>query len=102
MDKGAHYQKCDFQVHSPRDIRWTGNKFGVNPAQIASLTDDEQKEIVNSRIEFAKEYLQKARDKGLNAIAITDHHDVVFAKIIRGVADEENLAFYSTITRRSV
>lgn len=23
-DKDAHYQRCDFQVHSPRDRQWTG------------------------------------------------------------------------------
>ncbi len=24
MDKGAHFHRCDFQVHSPRDLNWHG------------------------------------------------------------------------------
>jgi len=26
MDKGAHFYKCDFQVHTPRDINWVGDR----------------------------------------------------------------------------
>jgi len=26
MDKGAHFHKADFQVHTPRDPGWTGAK----------------------------------------------------------------------------
>lgn len=89
MDKGAHFYKCDFQVHSPRDINWTGERFGVNADQVSSLTDEEKITITNERRQFAREYLEKARQAGLQAIAITDHHDVVFAKIIRSVAQEE-------------
>lgn len=93
MDKGAHYKKCDFQVHSPRDINWTGNRFGVNPDQVQALSVEQKEAIMESRISFSKEYLQKARDKGLHAIAITDHHDVAFVKTIREVAEGENLEF---------
>lgn len=93
MDKGAHFYKCDFQVHSPRDINWTGNRFGVNPDQVSTLTDPQKSAIMADREQFAKEYLDKARQKGLNAIAITDHHDIAFAKILRRVAQSENAAF---------
>lgn len=93
MDKGAHFYKCDFQVHSPRDIQWTGNRFGVEPTQVATLTTQRKQEITADREQFAKEYLDKARQKGLNAIAITDHHDIAFAKIIRKIAQDENQAF---------
>ena len=24
MDKGAHFFRCDFQVHTPRDLNWEG------------------------------------------------------------------------------
>jgi len=26
MDKGAHFYKCDFQVHTPRDANWHGDE----------------------------------------------------------------------------
>lgn len=93
MDKGAHFYRCDFQVHSPRDRAWTGRKFGVETTAVASLTAEEKERIVEERIQFAKEYLEKARNAGLNVIAITDHHDVVSVKYIRRVAQEENDAF---------
>jgi len=92
MDKGAHFYRCDFQVHSPRDRGWTGNKFGVNQDALEALTIEQKRQITDDRIQFAKEYLLKARNAGLNAIAITDHHDVVSVKIIRKVAEEENRA----------
>jgi len=25
MDKGAHFYKTDFQIHSPRDAQWVGD-----------------------------------------------------------------------------
>ena len=90
MDKGAHFYKCDFQVHTPRDMQWNGKKIGVFDNELTSLTDERKEQINSDRRQFAKEYLEKIRLAGLNAIAITDHHDVTFVKIIRQVANEEN------------
>ena len=75
------------------DRNWTGKQIGVNPDALETLTAEPKKQITDDRIQFAKEYLLKARNAGLNAIAITDHHDVVSAKLIREVAKEENQAF---------
>lgn len=96
MDKGAHFYRCDFQVHSPKDRAWTGNKFGVNQNALDALTIEQKKQITDDRIQFAKEYLNKARTAGLNAIAITDHHDVISLKTIRKVAEDQNQAFITT------
>ena len=27
MDKGARFYRCDFQVHSPRDLAWKGTHY---------------------------------------------------------------------------
>ncbi|WP_312046740.1 TrlF family AAA-like ATPase [Anaerotignum sp.] len=93
MDKGAHFFNCDFQVHTPRDLNWGGEKYGITPDEIALLIDQQKDEIMQERYRFANDYLEKARENGLDAIAITDHHDVVFAKIIRKVAEERNREF---------
>jgi type III restriction enzyme len=93
MDNGAHFFRCDFQVHTPRDRQWTGNKFGVNQDELESLTQEQKERITADRIQFSKEYLEKIRNAGLNAVAITDHHDVVSVKTIRKVSEEENQAF---------
>lgn len=95
MDKGAHFYRCDFQVHSPRDIAYTGNKYGLNPEEIENITPEQKEKITLDREQFSKEYLQKIRDAGLNAIAMTDHHDVVFVKQLRKVAELQNQEFKS-------
>jgi type III restriction enzyme len=74
MDKGAHFYKCDFQVHTPRDSRWVGAK---------AVTPEERRA-------YADELVKACRSKGLNAIAITDHHDFVFYPYIRAAAADES------------
>ena len=73
MDKGAHFYRCDFQVHSPRDLSWKGNSY--------SDSDD--------RKEYAELFIAACRDKGLDAVAITDHHDLCFFKYFRQAAANE-------------
>lgn len=74
MDKGAHYYRCDFQVHTPRDKSWTGS---------TCVTDDE-------RNAYAQKLVQACREKGVQSIAITDHHDMTFVPFIRKAALEES------------
>ena len=73
MDKGAHFYRCDLQVHTPRDRRWSGTHY---------VSDED-------RAEYAARFIQACRGKGLDAVAITDHHDLTFVKYIRSAAKEE-------------
>lgn len=73
QDKGAHFYNCDFQVHTPRDENWSGKRPG---------NEDERKD-------YAKNFIKVCRRKGLDAVAITDHHDTVFVKYIRDAAQNE-------------
>lgn len=73
MDKGAHFYKCDFQVHTPRDINWNGDR---------PVSQDDRKI-------YADEFVRKCRELGLNAVAITDHHDFAFYPIIKEAAENE-------------
>ncbi len=73
MDKGAHFNNCDFQVHSPRDINWYGDR---------PITNEE-------RQEYAKEFIDACRAKGLDAVAITDHHDMAFYSYIKEASENE-------------
>jgi chromosome segregation protein len=74
IDKGAHYNRCDFQVHSPRDLQWKGADY---------VTDAE-------RMAYATKLIEACREKGLNAIAITDHHDMAFIPFAKRVALAES------------
>ena len=73
QDKGASFKKCDFQVHSLRDAAWSG-PFA---------------DLVNDRSAYADALVADCRKKGVQAIAITDHHDLCMWKIVRAAAEVE-------------
>ena len=73
MDKGAHFFKCDFQVHTPRDLNWKGE---------GAVSDEERKEYANL-------FVLNCRRKKINAVAVTDHHDLAFFHYIKSAAHEE-------------
>lgn len=73
MDKGAHYYRCDLQVHTPRDLRWTGKDC---------ITAED-------RSAYAETLVRACRDRGIQGIAITDHHDMAFVPYVRRAAEEE-------------
>ena len=75
MSAGAKFYKCDFQVHSPRDINFTGKQC---------ITREE-------RQEYAKRFIKACREKGIGAVAITDHHDLAFYPYIKWAAEFEGL-----------
>ena len=83
-DKGAHYHRCDFQVHSPRDHKWEGAH---------RVTDEE-------RTEYAASLIAACREKGLDAIAITDHHDMAFVRYVRNAAAQETDAEGNSLSVR--
>lgn len=73
MDKGAHYYRCDLQIHTPRDLNWKG------PDCVS----------IEERHTYATQLVLACRERGLHAIAITDHHDMAFVDYIRDAAANE-------------
>ncbi|SDR67114.1 type III restriction enzyme [Polaribacter sp. KT25b] len=73
MDKGNHYKKCDLQIHTPRDRNWKGGP---------KVTEED-------RDLYSRNFIKECRDAGLDAIAITDHHDMVFYEYIKKASLEE-------------
>ncbi|GFO73639.1 chromosome segregation protein [Bathymodiolus japonicus methanotrophic gill symbiont] len=73
MDQGNHYKKCDLQVHSPRDINWKGD---------SCVTPEERKA-------YSKTFVKECREAGINAVAVTDHHDMVFFEYIKAASKAE-------------
>lgn len=69
-DRGAHFYRCDFQVHTPRDLNWAGDR---------PKAEDE-------RAAYATEFVAKCRSVNLQAVAITDHHDVAYFRWIKQAA----------------
>jgi chromosome segregation protein len=73
MNKGTRFYNCDFQVHTPRDINWSGNK---------PISDAD-------RNTYSQNFILACREKGINAVAITDHHDLTFFPFIKNAAENE-------------
>ena len=73
MDHGAHFNCCDLQVHTPRDRDWAGD----------TPTTHGDWQV------YAREFIAACRQKDLDAVAITDHHDVGFLSFIREAAQAE-------------
>ncbi len=72
-DNGAHFYRCDFQVHTPRDTNWTGSR---------ATSEVERKE-------YAAKFVAACRQNELHAVAITDHHDFCFFPYIKAAAEAE-------------
>lgn len=66
MNKGARYFKCDFQVHSPRDLKFCGQEY---------ISDTERKV-------YSENFIKACREKKIDAVVITDHHDLCFYNYI--------------------
>lgn len=80
----AYWRKCDLQLHTPRDPNWSGPRpLGLgddNPAtgQKATLA-----EIEAARGAWAARFVDHCVAKGLEAIAITDHHEMTMVPYIQ-------------------
>lgn len=70
---GAYFRKCDFQIHTPRDCQFNGREYVLD----------------SERADYANLFITSCREKGLDAIAITDHHDLYFYRYIREAAIHE-------------
>ncbi len=76
MHKGARFHRCDFQVHTPRDLNWNG----------ARPQGDEGRRM------WAAAFVAACRARNLDAVAITDHHDTVMLPYVRDAAAMETAA----------
>ncbi|WP_299499839.1 hypothetical protein [uncultured Roseobacter sp.] len=65
-----HFYRRDFQVHTPRDQQWKGPK---------AVTEEE-------RVAYASRFVRACREKGIQAVAITDHHCMTFLPFMRKAA----------------
>jgi len=76
MSRGATFKKADLHLHAPG----TGQNFRLGEGRDLSSP--------KGRKAFAQEYVRKAREKGLDIIAITNHNDTSWIDPIREAARE--------------
>ena len=70
MDSGAHYFRTDFQIHTPRDPNWHGG-------DATSHSD---------RLAYARRFVELCRERALDAVAITDHHDMCLVSYVQAAS----------------
>lgn len=79
---GAVWRKTDLQIHTPRDPNWSGSPSLPGGAAEAEAARDK----------WADTFVAECLKRGLGAIAITDHHDVVMYDYVRRAIDRSHAA----------
>lgn len=76
---GAEFRKIDLQTHSPRDPGWDG----ARPVETLLSTNKSPstQQIQEVRQKHCCELIKKCISEGLRAIAVTDHHEGIYAYV---------------------
>ena len=77
---GTTWHKCDFQCHTPRDLSWAGSPDLPGGDQAAEL----------ARQHWAEAFIAAATAANLQAVAISDHHDVCLSTYVLEAASRLN------------
>ncbi|MEZ5946906.1 MAG: AAA family ATPase [Hyphomonas sp.] len=84
----AYWRKCDFQVHSCRDPNWTGDRpLGVGEVDSNTDTVATKADVDVRRAEWADTLVENCVKKGLEAFALTDHHETVMVPYVRAAIE---------------
>ena len=74
----ASWRKCDFQVHTPRDPNWHGSRpVGEGEPVQGSGSVATVEDVDNERRQWSENLIEQCATKGLQAVALTDHHEMV-------------------------
>lgn len=80
----AYWRKCDFQVHSCRDPNWTGARpLGLAETNPSTGYPATQADVEAGRAAWADALVESCVSKGLEAFALTDHHETVMVPYVR-------------------
>ena len=87
----AYWRKCDFQVHTPRDPNWTGPRpVGLGEAVGETDAPATTADVEAARAEWAKAFVDQCVSGGLQAVALTDHHEMVMVPYVqRAIQDRK-------------
>jgi chromosome segregation protein len=80
----ASWRKCDFQIHTPRDPNWVGPRpIGLNEINPATGSPATPQDVDAAREEWARDFVDQCISRGLFAIGITDHHEMVMLPYVQ-------------------
>lgn len=80
----AHWRKCDFQLHSPRDPNWNGPRpIGLGQTKIGDSSPATAEDVEKERNDWARRFVDQCINRGLGAVAITDHHEMILLPYVQ-------------------
>ena len=89
----AYWRKCDFQIHSPRDPNWTGQRpAGLSNADSETDAPATTTSVEAERTKWANAFVDQCVSRSLQAIALTDHHEMVMVPYVQKVIEERRQA----------
>ena len=89
----AYWRKCDFQVHTPRDPNWTGPRpLGLGERHSETGAPATAVDVEVARAEWAKAFVDQCVTRGLRAVALTDHHEMVMVPYVQRAIEERRQA----------
>lgn len=84
----AYWRKCDFQVHSCRDPNWAGDRpLGVGDMDSSTGKAATKADVDVRRAAWADTLVESCVKKGLEAFALTDHHETVMVPYVRAAIE---------------
>ena len=83
MSNFASWRKCDFQIHTPRDPMWKGDRPPGIGEVSKGISNATKSDVSQRRLEWADKFLDACVEKKLRAVAITDHHEMVMIPYVR-------------------
>ncbi|HEY8006878.1 MAG TPA: hypothetical protein VIE66_08825 [Methylocella sp.] len=87
----AYWRKCDFQVHTPRDPNWTGARpIGQGEEIARTSTKATAQDVDAARAVWAKNFVDQCVVKGLEAVALTDHHVIMVPYVQQEIATRKH------------
>ncbi len=80
----AFWRKCDLQIHSPRDPNWSGSRpIGEGDNNPATGKTATALQIEAARDQWAATFVNECVKKGLEVIALTDHHEMTMVPYVQ-------------------
>ncbi len=78
----AYWRKSDLQLHTPRDPNWVGARpIGIGQDLNGRLATEE--DVDRERRQWAESFVDRCVARGLEAIALTDHHEMIMFSYVQ-------------------
>jgi type III restriction enzyme len=83
----AYWRKSDFQIHTPRDPNWTGAR-PIGLREDLNGAPATEADVTAARRQWAEGFVEVCAARGLEAIGITDHHEMVMVPFVQQAIED--------------